>query len=79
MMQHRRQQAAGLGLRCTEAGLQFVAQYHQLIHFGDNAVLLGKRWDRHKKIRYVGKPETILQGDNIPSIAPLGEPDKCAG
>jgi hypothetical protein len=31
--------------------LQPVAQRHQFVHFGDDAKLLGERWDRDKNLR----------------------------
>lgn len=41
-MQHRIQQARGLGVRGKEMRLQLVAQGHQLIYLGDDAVLFGE-------------------------------------
>jgi hypothetical protein len=41
MVQHRLQQAAGLGPRCIQAGFQLVTQGHQFTDLGDDAVLLG--------------------------------------
>jgi hypothetical protein len=49
MMQHRLKQAARLGLGRGKAGFQLVAQGHQFIDLGDDAVLLGKRWERNKE------------------------------
>ena len=47
MMQHRLQQAGGLDLRGGEARFQLVAQGHQLIDLGDDAVLFGegRKWN----------------------------------
>ena len=41
--QHGCEQAAAVGLGGDELGLQLVAQGHQLINLGDDAVLFGER------------------------------------
>ena len=46
VMQHRLQQAGGLGLRGGETGLQLIAQGHQLIDLGDDPVLFGEGRNR---------------------------------
>ena len=41
------EEAAGLGLGGGELGFQAVAEGHQFIDFGDDAVLFGEWWDRN--------------------------------
>ncbi|KEF41862.1 MAG: hypothetical protein ER33_08925 [Cyanobium sp. CACIAM 14] len=50
--------AALLALRLR--GLQLIAEAHQLIHPGDNAVLLGEGGEGDKKLCHIGQAEAIL-------------------
>ncbi len=43
-MQHGFKQSSAVGLGGGELGFQLVAQRHQLIDFGDDAVLFGEGW-----------------------------------
>jgi hypothetical protein len=43
----RFEQAAAFGLSGSELRFQPVAQGHQLVHLGDDAVLLSEWWERH--------------------------------
>ena len=43
-MQYGFQQAAAVGLGGGELGFQLVAQRHQFVHLGDDAVLFGEGW-----------------------------------
>lgn len=45
-MQHGFEQAAAFGLGGGELRFQTVAQSHQFIHFGDDAMLFGEGWER---------------------------------
>ena len=47
-MQHGLKQAA-LSVSAVRVGLQLVAQCHQFIDLGDDAVLLGEGWKREGK------------------------------
>lgn len=44
------EQAAAGGSGGSEARLQAVAQRHQSINLGDNAVLLGERWETKEQL-----------------------------
>lgn len=50
MMQHRLNKAAGLGLGRGEAGFQLVAQGHQLIDLGDDAMWVGESRETNKQV-----------------------------
>src|SRR5262249_48882495 len=40
--------------------LQFVAEGHELVHFGDDALLLGEGWPRQQNLREVALVKAIL-------------------
>jgi len=61
-MQHRLQQAAGFGLRRTQAGFQLVAKSHQLIDLGDDALLLGE-WGKGKTERGKASASEMLNAN----------------
>ena len=48
--------------RSARAGLQFVAQGHQLIDLGDDAVLLGERWEGKGRVREILGRYAFLAG-----------------
>jgi|GEM_PF-3365362 len=48
-MQHGFEQAAVVGLGGGELGFELVAQGHQLIDLGYDAVLFGERWETNNK------------------------------
>ena len=48
-VQHGFQQAAAVGFGGGELGFQLVAQRHQFVYFGDDAVLLGEGWEGNRK------------------------------
>jgi len=47
--QHGFEQAAAVGLGAGEVGFQLVAEGHEFIDFGDDAVLFGKRRQRKRE------------------------------
>ena len=48
-MQHGLQQAAAVGLSGSELDFELVAQGHQFVHPGDDAVLFGERGEGNRK------------------------------
>lgn len=68
-MEDRIEQAAAGGGGGIETRLQPVAQGHQFIDFGDDAVLFSEGWEGHKHaakrltidIGLTGSPRTVLQ------------------
>ncbi len=43
------EEVVGVGLGGGELGVQLVAEGHQFIHFGDDAVLFGERWEGERE------------------------------
>ncbi len=50
MVQRSFEEAAAFGLGSSELRFQLVAEGHQLIHLGDDAMLFGEGWEEHQEV-----------------------------
>src|SRR5215470_6829755 len=58
-MKHGFEQTAAIGLSGGELGFELVAQGHQFVYPGDDAVLFGERGKRDFNLAYFPNTETI--------------------